>query len=311
MAGDTIDAVWSAYYRPHLNGGRVVQDDSQIQGATEQMLQRTLLEICMNRFEWSGLPDEIDVRWMEQSLCYNALSVFHYDDTFGKYFAMRGAPTGNLNLIGNATEFIVYGNQFYTKTLSAKQCVPIWANYMRVPDWDKIELYARKIAMMDRTVEINSETARRTKVMMANEKSRLSAENINRELNTGSSIVKVLPEVALQEMFQVVDLGTNPDTIVNMDILRDRQWTKILNLLGINTANQDKKERLVAAEVSGNNDEISFIRATNLHAREQACDQINEMFGLSVSVEYVTDMETPIPKAPGGAEVDANGNPRG
>jgi hypothetical protein len=205
---------------------------------------------------------------------------------------MRGAPTGNLNLVGNATEFIVYGNQFYTKTLKATECVPIWANRMRVPDWDKIVIYARKIAAIDRTVEINAKTARRTKVMRVSEKSRLTADNIDAELETGTSVIKVLPEIALNELYDVVDLGTNPDTIVNLDILRDRQWTKILNLLGINTANQDKKERLVAAEVSGNNDEITYIRQTNLQAREDACDEINKMFGLNVSVEYVSDGET-------------------
>lgn len=294
MAQNGVDGVWDAFYRPFLDGGRIAIADRDIQAVTETMLQRTLLELCMNRFEWEGLPDEISVRWLEQSLTYNALSVFYYDDTFGKYFALRGAGTGNLNLVGDPTEFKVYGNQFYTKDLKATECVPIWANKMRYPDWDKIEIYARKIAMMQRTVEINAITARRTKVMRVAEKSKLSAENINADLDTGTAVLKVLPEVALQEMFDVIDLGTDAASIINMDILADRQWAKILNLMGINTANQDKKERLVAAEVSGNNDEVTTIRNTMLQARETACDQINAMYPeLNVSVKWASELETP------------------
>jgi hypothetical protein len=67
-----------------------------------------------------------------------------------------------------------------------------------------------------------------------------------------------------------------------------------MTLLGINNANQDKKERLVAAEVSGNDDMVSAIRATNLNARRMACDAINEMWpAYQVEVDYVTDMGTP------------------
>jgi hypothetical protein len=84
----------------------------------------------------------------------------------------------------------------------------------------------------------------------------------------------------------------DPTSIINMHILRTREWSECMTMLGINNANQDKKERLTAAETAGNDDVIATIRATNLATRQFACEQINAKFGLNVSVDYTTDMKT-------------------
>jgi hypothetical protein len=283
-----IDGVYKTHYAPHLNPGNtglVGSSTDLIQG----MLARMLVEISMNRFKWDGLPEEVDIRWMEMNLLRHALAVFHYDNEYDRYFAMQGSGAGPVNMLGNPTEFIVYGNQYYQKTLKAEDCVPIWGNYTRIPDWDIIEVYSRRIAEMDRSIEINAKNARRTRIIAVTENGRMTAENINDQIDQGKAAVKVGTGINLQDMFQYFDLGGDPAAIINLDMVRNRQWNQVMTLLGVNNANQDKKERLVAAEVSGNDDMVAAIRATNLQSRQQACEAINTKYGLNVEVSYVSD----------------------
>lgn len=265
----------------------------------QRMYMRILTELAANRFKWSGMPNEINVRFLELTLFYFALSVFYYDNRFDKYMSLRGGSSGWLNMIDDPQYFQVVGNNFVGMIVSAtedtetsRKAIPIWANYLRVPDLDIVEIYSSKLAEIDRTIEINSLNARQTKFIYANENQKLSYININRQMDEGQSYISVAGSVPQDMAFMgAADLGVDKDMLMNLHILRTRLWAECMGLLGIDNANQDKKERLVASEVDANNDQTSMMRYVNLNARRQAADLINEHYGTNISVEYYTDDE--------------------
>ena len=55
--------------------------------------------------------------------------------------------------------------------------------------------------------------------------------------------------------------------------------------LGINNANMDKRERMVANEVEANNEQVKACEDVMLKARQQACKEINRIFGTNISVK--------------------------
>lgn len=289
----------SELYRRHLNGTPFANNPTNNRVAIiERMYTRILTELAANRFKWSGLPDEIDVRFMELTLFYFALSVFYFDKQYDKFFALRGGSSGWLNMIDNPQFFQVVGNNFNGKIVSAvkegeftDKAIPIWSNYLRVPDLDIVTIYASKFAELDRSIEINSENARQTKFVAANENQRLSFENINRQIDEGQKSIKVTGMPGDMAFVSALDLGVDKDMILNLHILKARLWSECMGYLGIDNANQDKKERLVSAEVDANNDQTSMVRHVNLNARRVAAEQINDYYGLNVSVEYYTDEE--------------------
>lgn len=303
--GSDVDAM----YNEHLGRGafRFNPADSRVR-AIQRILQRNMVELAVNRFKWSNLPDSVDPRFLELTLYRRGLIVFYYDERYSRYLAVQGNSVGNNNMQDNPTRFQTYGSNYISPgalwAVGAKpECVPIWSNYLRTPDHDIVEVYSGKIADLDRTIEINSISARRTKVLAVNENTQLSVENINRELDKGVGAIRTSVDPATGMIpVTALDLGVDPDSIIKLSMLRGRLWNEAMGLLGIDNANTEKRERVQAAEVEANEDQVATARWVNLNARKQAAAKINERYGMDITVEYHHDVDTAVG---GGQDEDA------
>lgn len=290
----SIDAVWEGFYAPHFGvppkRTRGQHDIDIVR--LERMYLRVLQELAVNRFKWVGLPDSVNERFLEYTLMRRGLVVMYFDTDYDEYLALQGAGAGPLNMYDDPTSFRVTGNStFVGKTVDASDCVPIWANVLRVPDWDIILTYAKKLASIDRTIDINLRNARRSRVIVTDETGQLSAQNINNQIDSGSPVITVNNTgYAMMEHWTAFDLGIHPDQIVNLQTSRQRIWNECMGLMGINFANQDKRERLVSAEVGANDEQIDSMKNVILAERQRAVRQMNDKFGLSVDIKLRTEL---------------------
>lgn len=315
--GSAADEVYSTHLFSHsaFNSNTSINRERAIQ----RMLERILTDLAVNRFTWSGLPETIDVRFLEMVLFFDALAVFYKDPEYDEFLAVRGAGAGFVNMLDNPVNFQVIGpgvvdmaelgTSFQQKMVKALDpvrhfneklgltdderdnfAVPIWSNYVRTPDLDVVRIYSSRLAWLDRTLEINTKNARRNKVLAAPQNMTLSVQNFAREADSGSEYINVTGPMADMAFISALDLGVNPDAYDKLSIYRTRVWNEAMTLLGIDSANQDKKERLVAAEVTANDAQSDTMRQVNLNARRQACELINRNWGLNVSVDYNSEL---------------------
>ena len=82
-----------------------------------------------------------------------------------------------------------------------------------------------------------------------------------------------------------------PIVFDKLQIQKTNVMNECLTFLGINNANTDKRERLVTNEVEANNEMIQINADVMLEVRKHACEEINKMFGLNISVEKRTDLK--------------------
>lgn len=259
----------------------------------EEMYVRVLTEICTNRFKWSGLPEEIDTRFLELTLFRYALCVFFHDEQYSRYFALRGSGMGTWNMYDNPVRFNVVGNQMISRQLSPghdvmgndgqvlyQKCVPIWANTLRVPDWDIVYLQATKLADIERTIEITLQMMRKPYLVAVEDTERLSFLNILRQVQEGQIAVFGTSTLGqnVNEKIQMFDMKIDRELVLNLQIAKSKIWNETMTLLGINNANQEKRERLVADEVSANDSQIMAVRNSSLSQREYACEWIKNIF---------------------------------
>jgi hypothetical protein len=290
-------------YAPNARGFKN-NPDRNLKFLIKNMYKRHLTELAMNRFKWSGLPDEIDSRFLELELFRHALVTF-YEETdpefirkFGRrFFATAASPMGGLNVYENPIRFRTYGTHYQAKTLASNACVPIWANMLRTPDADIVDVYAEQLTEMTITIQANSKLLRKQKFIYANQNTRLSYANLHRQMEEGAEVIYGEEDAMNPSNIQVLDLGGDPVGVLNLMIAKSKLWNECMTMLGINNANQDKKERLVADEVAANDDQVFATRGIALNARQYACEQINRKYKdkdgvpLEVSVEFNTDAE--------------------
>jgi len=283
------------------------------QNLTERMYQRHLTELCVNRFKWENMPPEMDeddayvLRWLELELFYSAASIFFRHPDNDRFMVGRPAGIGDVNWYDNPTAFTIMGTGLQqTIRLTDKECVPIYGNALRTPDTDVVNLYAMKLANLDRTIELNIKNLRYTKVVTVDESQRLTWANLMRKIEQGDPFVLGTTSLDLGQV-QALDVGAHPETLPKLLEAKAKMWNECMGLLGLNNANQDKKERLVSDEVSANDEQVQASRNLHLKARKAAVRQINKMFNLNINVRFDDMVDTAIP-GPDGDEKKISDN---
>lgn len=304
MSKNKPDLVLTGFYEPMLNKGAGFANSprNNEQALTERMYSRVLTEACINRFTWVGMPDSVDTRFLELELHRSALVVFYFDHSFDQYLALKAGGVGALNHQDNPTKYRVWGGQHLQKTLKGADVVPIYANTLRYPTQDIVQLYSKKLAHIDRTIEINVQKMRYSTIIAAPEHQKLSWTNIVRQMDEGQPYIMASNALDPTAM-QGIDLSVHPESLPNLLIAKSKMWNECMTLLGINNSNQDKRERLVADEVHANDSQIQATRDIHMNSRLQACDLINKKFKLSVDCIFQDKPsipEMPMPQGPMG-----------
>ena len=242
-------------------------------------------------YRWEGLPTEIDQRFLELTLFNRGMSVFFWDDEYDAYFSTMGAPSGQINMYQNPLAYIAYGANGFHRRLKSTECVPIWNNYLRRPDINAMRIYARRLADIDRTVDVNLMSQKMPIFAVVPESQRLTIQNLMKQYVGNEPII-----VGADGMFdpsQITYLSSGAP-FITPELLKAKQtvWAEVMTYFGIENTNVSKAERVQSAEVEANNGQIEANRLIRLNCRREACRQINRKYGLEVWCDMNKDIST-------------------
>lgn len=301
-----LDGVYSMFYQPHLAGGQPRYREmpaSDFKLNVYNMFWRVLTELSFNRFKWKHLPASVDERFLELTLLRHGGALFFQyhdpepDPVTGPRFEPRFlvqpfTSVGPPNHYDNPTAFRVQSHTLIGGTYTPRQAVPIWGNYLRTPDMDIISVYTHRLTELDVTIDVNTRNMRHPKVLVTDQDSRLSIVNFDRQVDEGVPTIKVAPHMSPQEFIATtLDMSTHHETIPGLLASKGKVWNDALMMMGVPTVNQDKKERLITGEAETGKDQAEVIRNIALNSRKQSCEQINELFGLNIEVEWRSEEE--------------------
>lgn len=278
------------YQGMHISGKK--WQSAWLNSEAEWFYYNWLLQLAISRFKWSGLPSEIDERFLELALCEWGLAVFWWNDDYDKYFALQASPSGNINAYRNPTAFTTYGygDSPLNVRLRASECVPIWNNLIRSPECFAIQHFARKLASIDRTFDTHLSTQKAPIIIVCEESQRLTVDNMVKQWQGNEPIV--FGDGQSLAGINIEYLTPNPKMDYNgTKLLNDQAqvWAQAMNFLGISNSDIRKAERVQSAEVDANNEQTESSGLITLDARRQACELINERYGLAVWCDRNTD----------------------
>jgi len=242
-----------------------------------------LMLLARSVFEWQGLPNGIDEKWIERYLFNEGRCMFFKDDKLG-FMVTKCADGGILNAYDEPTMLTSIATNHMPVTLkNNKECVLIRNNDDMIPTSPTIQLYAMKLAEISRTTDINVRAQKTPVLIKCSEKQRMTLKLIFKQWDECEPVIFGDKNLDADEM-KVFNIDA-PIVFDKLQIQKHAIWNECMTFLGINNANQDKRERLVADEVAANDEQIEQSAQVMLKARQQACKQINELFGTNISVK--------------------------
>lgn len=258
-----------------------------------------LMLIARSVFEWKGLPNHIDEKWIEKYLFSMGSCVFFEDDNLG---LMVASVTGDspVNHYDEPTTVKPFATNYtYTgKELENNvNCVIIRNNDEMLPTSETIKLYAMKLANIDRTIDVNINAMKMPIIVKCTERQKTSLKRVIQQRNENEPVIWGSKDLDTES---IEILKTNaPIVFDKLELQKHMVWNEVMTFLGVNNANQDKKERLVDDEVQANNEQVEACFNIMLKARQEACKRINEIFGTNISVEKRISYEVVIDDSEG------------
>lgn len=248
-----------------------------------------LTELAISIFEWSGLPESVDSRYIELHLFSNGCMVYFDDEVMGN-LCLDCTYNGGLDVYGYPILRRAYSSyNGYSRLLKNSNSVIIWNNLLHIPSEADIRAYARRLWMLDRIIDVNANAQKTPILVQGNEKQRLSLVNLYKEYDGNAPVI--FGDSSLNpEGLKSISTGA-PYVADRIYELKTQIWNEALTYLGISNINIQKKERLITDEVTRNQGGTVASRYSRLEARRQAVERINDMFGTNIKVNYREDYQ--------------------
>lgn len=264
-------------------------ESGKMNNSTYWQYYHRLMELSISMFEWKNLPDTVDQRFLELTLFTNGMAVFLYDEVMG-YLGLQCMIGGKLDVYNIPIYRQAFATSGYRRSLTNKDSVIIFNNMLHTNSITDIELYARRLEEIDRTIDVNIRAQKTPVLIKCDENERLSMQNLYMQYDGNSPVIygdKSLSVDALSVLR--TDAPYMADKLYD---LKTRIWNEALTYLGISNVNTVKKERLISDEVVRNSGGTIASRYSRLESRRQACEQINKMFGLDIWCDYREDYQS-------------------
>lgn len=250
---------------------------------TYLMYRRQLLSLAENVFEFKGLPEFIDVSYLNAQLVINGSIAFFYDDILG-LLALPYANFGGLDVYGRPKQIQVYSNTGYNKKLNYGEFVIMYDNNGHYPLLADIIQYAERIAMNTRTSDINISQQRTPRFWKTKTENLKSIQDLVNNVDSNAETVISYDNLDLDDTTLVLEPA--PFVADKIDQHQEKIWNEFLRLIGISNLSYQKKERNIKDEINAMQGGTIASRFSRFEPRQRAVQQINKKFNMNIEVSY-------------------------
>lgn len=264
-------------------------------------LDRIQMDV-VTMFDYEGLPDTIKPHHIELPLYNDGHVIVVKHKVTGLPVALP-CHVSHRNIYGDYTRFRI--NQVNEDGTTAYihegeigvDGILIRNNVLLKPTWEIVDLYAKRIANIEITADVNIFGLRTPLVVEVDQDQLADAKMLFKAYKSFKPAI-LMRKKRGKNFDPKGDLGlkglsTGITPIFNdLHEYKHQMMNELYTRLGINNANQLKKERQVVAEVHANNDQVETSQSVSIKTRQEDIEKVNELFGLSISVERpIQEME--------------------
>lgn len=276
--------------RPPATSRALFKDAALVNDATYFDYLERLKKISLSIFEWTNLPSGMDSRWLERCLYYKGQAAMLYDEDYGGYINTSATAAGQINIYGIPSRINCYSYGYqstrttYTHNATNQKpeqgCILVMNNWERLPTASSIELFAMRLYEAERATDVNIKNSKFPLLVLTDDKQRLTMVNMYHQITGNEPAIFGDKNSGIENAIQVLKTDS-PYLADKLMEYKKQIWNEALLFLGVNTIDVEKKERLIAAESSTNNEVTNLNLLSYLAPRKEACKLFNEKFGLT------------------------------
>lgn len=249
--------------------------------------RQDLRQLYSSVFRWNNMPKEIDMLVVERWLMDIGHVAFFKDAELGEYIILPFTYAGKLDVYGNPVDITVYGSNGYNRVLKRGEYVPIYDNLLKVTNARILETYATRMAEVDRVIDVNI-AAQKTPVLIEGDSDTIDSVKTAYNQFRQNEPVIVSHKGALQSTLSVYKTDA-PIVFPQLQVQKKDMLDEILAFVGILNVGRYKSQHMIRSEVLAVNGLGFAERTVRNDPRDIAVKNINDMFGLDISVEYSSD----------------------
>mgnify|MGYP001028828139 FL=1 len=272
-----------------MKKGRKAQTEAFLQNQrTYLQYVNRLTELSISMYDWKNLPDTVDARFLELALFNDGMAVFFKDEVMG-YLGLQVMIGGTLDVYRIPITRTAFAQNGYQMKLDQSNSVIIFNNMLHTNSILDVQEMSKRLYEIQRTIDVNVIQQKTPKIVTCTENQRLVMKNLYAQYMGNEPFIFGDKNLDLSGI-KTLDT-TSPYVADKLYELKTQYWNEALTYLGISNVNTVKKERMITDEVQRNLGGTIASRYSKLFMRQQACEQINKMFGLNISVDYREDMQ--------------------
>lgn len=271
-------------------GGILAQMYSDLMGT----LRSQYFNIGTNIYKWKDMPKEIPIRYPEKWLYENGMCVFFEHPQAGFVCLQVATESIQKNVYGEPSEWrcVAVGDLSGTLTsmkLDETNSVLIRNDTMYRATQPYVDVMLKQMINVELTMRLNINAQKNAMWIKCSDEDVLQKKNDFYEYYECQPVF--FKDAMSPHDFEFINPGIKYIGNELADTYNIYKY-RLLSYLGLDNPGVDKKERVLMAEESSNSDEIMMIRNARMEQREIACEKINDLFGLNVSVEYNEQLNT-------------------
>lgn len=244
------------------------------------MFRNDLIELALSRFRWVGLPETCNERYLEWILLTEGAATLAYPSlTSETLLSLRCVQQGAPNMYDEPRAWRAIGATGKTDFMcNWTNGVWVWENSTRYPLMVKVNIWARELADIMRTKQINRYHMRMPLVITAPQDRTYDVQNFYKNIANGEPFV-----LGYDNFADIQTSATMPERAREYigDKLNEdwrNTWDAIYRELGIDSM-PFKTERMIEDEVNSTMQPTELARLSPLTTRRTACDKLNARFG--------------------------------
>ena len=267
-----------------MPGSDVFFQSSAFNSRIYAMYRQWLQSLALNRFRWENLPPTCDERYLEYCLATNGMaSIATFGDT-GIPYALQAVPSSIPNAYDRYDTWTALGQNGFSYDASVASGVLVWDNRLRLPLFDALDVFARRLTAIDRTLDINMLQQRTPFIITGPQEKKADIANVMKQIAGGEPAI--VGYSSLAELIHVEAINTGVPCITSeINAAKSQLWNEIYRFLGIDAINA-KKERLITDEADVQTQPSELMALDPLTARREACDAYNDLFATTLVAQY-------------------------